>query len=131
MSMAQQKTKIIVTHTFEGIHKWDEAPDDVAFLRNWHRHLFTVRLHIPIHGDREKEFLMMQERLRRIINGRLPLWEMPTDRIDTNNRGPVLMRKVASCESIASMILNAFPDASCCEVWEDMENGAVVEQEAI
>lgn len=51
------KTTIEIRTQFEGLHHWPDAPDDVAFLRNLHRHLFHVEVVIAVnHHDRETEF---------------------------------------------------------------------------
>ena len=36
---------IFITDKFEGYHKYVDAPEEVAFLRNAHRHLFGVRVY--------------------------------------------------------------------------------------
>lgn len=53
-----------VRSQFVGWHKWKDAPDDVAFLRDFHRHVFKVELVVPVrHGDREVEFFTLQKQL--------------------------------------------------------------------
>jgi len=37
-------TEIFVTFSFEGEHCYPDAPDEVSYLRNVHRHLFNVRV---------------------------------------------------------------------------------------
>lgn len=46
---------------FEGFHQWLEAPGEVAFLRNSHRHWFEVTVWIQVqHEDRELEFYILK-----------------------------------------------------------------------
>ena len=53
-----------VRSQFVGWHKWTDAPDNVAFLRDFHRHVFKVELVVPVrHGDREVEFFTLQKQL--------------------------------------------------------------------
>lgn len=55
------KTWIHVKTLFEGFHHWKDAPDEVAFLKNLHRHLFHVKASITVgHDDRELEFFMVK-----------------------------------------------------------------------
>jgi len=40
-----------------GFHRWKDAPDRRAYLRDLHRHIFQVRVAMDIlHNDREVEF---------------------------------------------------------------------------
>ena len=59
---------ICVKTQFISQHRWKDAPDEVAFLRNYHRHIFYVDVQIPVaHSDREKEFFMVKKRLNNYI----------------------------------------------------------------
>lgn len=98
-----------VTDCFEAWHRWSTAPDDVAFLRNYHRHLFHVRLGVEVgHGDREVEFFQLKRQLA------THLTETWAGRYFE-----------ASCEMIAQELLDKFT-AAYVEVSEDGENGAAV-----
>lgn len=51
------KPTIFVTFTVDGFHKWSDAPERRAYLRDRHRHLFHVRVETQVeHDDREIEF---------------------------------------------------------------------------
>ena len=106
--------KIFVTTEFEGLHRWANAPEQTAFLRQFHRHIFKVRLEIEVrHDDRELEFFDVKQRLNRGIKVVL----------NTNDAG--------SCEQIATKLLNYLAQylkgrEMTCEVSEDGENGAIV-----
>ena len=53
--------KIWVTFALHGMHRYPDAPDEVAYLRNEHRHLFQFKVTVSvIHDDREVEFHMLQ-----------------------------------------------------------------------
>lgn len=98
-----------VRTTFVGFHRWAAASGAVAFLRDWHRHVFHVRLGVPVfHNDRDVEFLTLKTELDGYI--------------DSYYRG---RRFESSCETIAEDLLSRF-SGLWCEVSEDGENGATV-----
>lgn len=106
------KTIVWVTHLFEGFHSWPDAPDDVSFLRNNHRHVFDVKLGVEVsHSDRDVEFFQLQRKVAAYV--------------DTNFKGEM---GHLSCEMIAKKLLVKF-DACFVEVSEDGENGAIVEKD--
>lgn len=48
---------IWIKHSFEGFHKYEDAPDDVKYLRYHHRHLFKLKVYIEIsNNNRDIEF---------------------------------------------------------------------------
>ena len=112
--------RIIVKNRFEGYHLWRDAPDEVAFLREGHRHIFFVETRVEVsEDDRELEFFMVQHRINQILAE-----EMPTT--------PDKAEWGLSCEMMAKRILNRlremYPKRPMgCIVSEDDENGAWVE----
>jgi len=95
---------------FEGFHSWDDAPDEVAHLRDRHRHEFHVKLTVEVdHDDRDIEFIMLKRGLEDYIDRCLA---------DTDY----------SCEqfakSIAHWAANEYGQYTHCTVSEDGENGA-------
>jgi 6-pyruvoyl-tetrahydropterin synthase len=54
------KSEVWITTEFVGFHRWPEAPDEVYYLRNLHRHLFKVKVTVPIEEDRQIEFHMLK-----------------------------------------------------------------------
>jgi len=61
--MANQ-TFIIVKTQFESTHNYPEAPVDVAFLRNTHRHIFYIEVEVQVfNDDRELEFILVKRDL--------------------------------------------------------------------
>ena len=108
------KTSIIVKNQIEGIHYYAQAPEEVAFLRHPHRHVFHVETEVEVfHHDRELEFIMVQRYLQKVLAD-----------MDLNNVH-------LSCEMIAKNIVTAIRDKygdrdTICKVFEDGENGAKV-----
>lgn len=107
-------TYIEVRFDFEGIHCWPAAPEEVAFLRDGHRHIFKARARIQVfHDDRELEFILVKRELEKL---------MSTGR----DWG------ATSCESMCRILLNHIVEKYGdrrrveIEVSEDGENGAVV-----
>ncbi|QRE00068.1 hypothetical protein [Burkholderia phage BCSR5] len=55
--LAHNPKFIYVTFQRKGYHFYPNAPEDVAYLRDRHRHLFKFRIQIEVHHDnREIEF---------------------------------------------------------------------------
>jgi hypothetical protein len=107
------RTIVYVKTQFIGYHRWANAPDDVAFLRAYHRHVFHVKVGVEVtHGDREVEFFQFQRKVQ--------------DYISAEYEGRYFEK---SCEMIAIDLLYRF-QAAMVEVSEDGENGAVVYAEA-
>lgn len=104
--------KIIVTTTFVGFHCWPDAPDEVSYLRQLHRHVFTAKVEFAVkHNGRQREFHIEKNRLEAALLG------MPKNNDVTN----------WSCEAWAESLLLILA-ADAVEVWEDMENGARVQK---
>lgn len=110
---------ISVSVQFEGIHCYPEAPDEVSFLRNPHRHMFHVKAKIEVfHDDRELEFILVKRDLEAFIHSQ-----------------PENLNH-CSCEMIANKIAfhlhHTYERADTktrrmvIEVYEDGENGAVM-----
>lgn len=107
---------IIVRGQYDGFHKYEHAPEEVAFLKNLHRHLFKWEAEIQVfHDDRELEFFMVQALINREI---LPFCTQLLD--------------LGSCEQQAERILKGLINAYGTDrsyligVSEDGENGARV-----
>ena len=55
-------TYAVVRFTVPGFHRWPDAPEHRAYLRNEHRHLFHVEVAVEVtHDDREIEFHDLQK----------------------------------------------------------------------
>ena len=112
LELLKKRIVIWITTSFVGYHRWEDAPNEVAFLRNWHRHVFHVKLAVEVyHGDREQEFFLLKSRVNQYIQKHLSGQHFSS-----------------SCEGIADDLLTAF-GARWVEVSEDGENGAIVSDE--
>lgn len=112
------KIHAIVRTRFIGLHVWSDAPPEVAFLANPHRHEFHVELACnQHHKDRDVEYLQLKRWLDNYL----------TTIGDSGNGNERLLAGM-SCEMIASQIMHHarnegyFPRR--CSVFEDGENGA-------
>lgn len=105
---------VTITDQFEGFHRWLDAPEDVKFLRAYHRHMFQVGVTIKVgHGNRQVEFFQA----KRSLSAVLLAWKGKEFSF--------------SCEDLAeqigkAMAFNGYSVVSV-EVSEDGENGGSVE----
>lgn len=118
MTQQQSQQFVKVRVQVPGQHHWPDAPSEVAFLRNLHRHVFTVEVELVVgHGDREVEFFMCQRALEAFLRAR---WA---------ERLPMLHFGAMSCEMIAQVVLDEFePQPRRVTVWEDGENAGGAER---
>lgn len=103
---------------FIGFHRWPDAPEEVKFLRDMHRHEFHVKATVKVkHDNRDVEFITLKDAIDQFMR---PL----------NPRQTVMHYQTKSCEMIAKEIIegleNASYDVYSVEVSEDGENGAIV-----
>lgn len=114
MTAAASKTLTLIWVTFKlpGIHCYPNAPEDVAYLRSPHRHMFGFKVSIEVfHGDRELEFHQFK-------NWLVSLYQQGT--LELNHK---------SCEMIsdelAEHIVGKYPDRKIViTVDEDEECGS-------
>lgn len=105
--------------SFEGIHCWPDAPEEVKYLRDPHRHIFKVTVTIDVkHNDREIEFIMVKHHVDRWI------------RLQCDFRGIYRMGS-NSCEDTAELIIqwieSRWPHRKVSvSVFEDGENGCTL-----
>ncbi len=115
------KYSVVVTFSIEGFHCWPAAKDvfpEVAFLSDRHRHMFGFRCYAHVtHTDRDKEFILLNREIKRNLH-------MYFEK-DAYN---VLEFGAMSCEAIGEFLLDQFPELYKVEVWEDWENGAIIER---
>lgn len=103
---------IFVTFKKEGTHFYRDAPDEVAFLRNEHRHVFHFRVDIEVFSDdRDIEFILFKRELESLYDG-------------------LLEAHGKSCEMLAEdlrdYLQEEYPGRDLrIEVSEDGENGAI------
>jgi len=106
------KTTIWITTIFEAFHRWKDAPEEVYFLRAYHRHIFEVEIGVAVrHDDRDIEFLQFKDEVNEYIKKHFER-----------------KRFELSCEMIAKRLFNEFT-AEYVKVSEDGENGATIERE--
>lgn len=75
----QRMNSVLVWVTFDkvGFHRYPDAPDEVAYLRDRHRHVFKFRVAIAVHhDDREIEFHMFKNWLLSLYEGDLVALEV-------------------------------------------------------
>lgn len=123
-------TAVFVTFEFVGFHAWPEAPAEVSYLRDRHRHLFKCRVDIAVESvDRQIEYHMLKRAIFEQMaihngQGRLPEYGHEFELLSN------------SCEAIAGWLLGLVrlvqPDRPYyrIEVSEDGENGSIVEARA-
>lgn len=62
------KSFIFIKTQFEGFHKYMNAPEEVSFLRDLHRHIFHVKVWIEVtDNDRQIEFILFKRYVDKII----------------------------------------------------------------
>lgn len=110
--------------SFEGIHCWPDAPDEVIYLRNSHRHIFNVKASVEVsQNDREIEFIMLGHRLKELFKD-----------FAKNDENGVWNMVAMSCEDVAEMTMAyiryklGLSDETyiSVQVDEDGENGCIV-----
>jgi hypoxanthine-guanine phosphoribosyltransferase len=106
---------LVIKNYFKALHCWPEAPEEVSFLQDLHRHVFNVITHIDTIGDRQIEFFMCQTRIQGFLSSQF--------------EGKTLGRM--SCEVMAEKIgefLLEHYDLTTVkvEVNEDGENGSII-----
>lgn len=109
---------ITVTSSFVAFHCWPNAPDEVAFLRNMHRHKFGVQVTFPVtHNDRQLEFFIMKAHVNSVLSRYAGT--------ETN----------MSCEQMAEAFVQRLREKDLpivsCRVDEDGENWATVYAENV
>ena len=116
MKTTQVTTEVFCTLQIEGLHHWPECPfEEVAYLKDLHRHLFFVKAYkIVNHDDRDVEFIMLKHEIQKYFQDTYYDWRTKTHRFGA-----------MSCEMIGQKLLENF-DLSRVEVSEDNENGAIV-----
>ena len=114
------KRYVVCNLRSELYHKYQDAPDEVSYLRNLHRHELHITVKMEVfHNDREVEFIMLKHQVEAFI-------ETLGYNLPTNSNVCV------SCESIAEEIIgilsyNYSGDREIeVTVMEDGENGAIV-----
>jgi len=104
--------EVFCTTRFEGFHSWDDAPDEVAFLRDRHRHQFHVELTVQVtHDDRDIEFILMKRALEEYIDRQVADEDLSCEQYG---------------QKIGEWAASRYNEVARVEVSEDGENGARV-----
>jgi hypothetical protein len=107
---------IVATFAVPGFHCWNNAPKKYDYLGRKHRHLFYVRVVLPVaHVNRDVEFIEFGQIVKQWLLDNHPLSGM----------AGVCDFDTLSCEAIAVELVQKF-SLSQCSVMEDNENGAIV-----
>ena len=115
MESTKIKRTVILDFDIEGLHWWDQAPEQVEFLKWPHRHLFQIRVGYDVsHGDREKEIFIQTDLIKEYLH---------------ESYGYPCFFEGMSCEHIAQDILEFIKEDGgyFVEVFEDSKGGARVE----
>lgn len=109
-------SEVYCTLKVEGIHNWPDCPfEEVAYLRDPHRHMFHVKAQVAVtHDDRDVEFIVLKHKVRDYLE------EMYWD-----DETKCCYFGAMSCEMIARELIEEF-NLTSCEVSEDGENGAIL-----
>lgn len=106
---------MIIVETFncvDGFHFYPEAPQEVAFLRNNHRHQFHIRTTFQVEdSNREIEIFMMQDKIRNFLEGKY---------------GSPCNFQNMSCEMIAQDICDHFSAVKCIVLEDGCGGGGYV-----
>ena len=117
-------SRIQVLTSFVGVHRWEHAPEEVAFLRNEHRHVFKVTASCVVdHSDRELEFFMVRQQIDSYIANLFPPYHRCMQGI--------LQAGTMSCEVMSYLIgahlAHVYSRLFTITVREDDENAGIVE----
>lgn len=111
------KTKLIIVQgQYEFIHRYAQAPQEVLYLRNPHRHMFHYRVELEVyHDDRELEFIMVKHEIEDYLSRREQSWSEETS-----------CEQMAECIGLCLQAKYGFERSLTVSVFEDNENGAKI-----
>lgn len=106
------KKYVITRNEIVGTHRWEDAPEEVFYLRDTHRHNFIFICEFAVEdSDREIEIIQKQDEIEAYIE---------------KKHGKPAIFGTLSCEMIAEEILHNFKECESCTVLEDGYGGAKV-----
>lgn len=109
------KSTVIIRFEIEGFHNYPNAPKEVEFLSNQHRHTFVVKCGYKVKDlNREREIFICREQVKKYID---------------KSFGTPCQFNAMSCEMIATEILQFGIEGGMvwCSIWEENTGGAKVE----
>jgi len=110
------KSTVIIQFEIEGFHHYPNAPQEVDFLSDKHRHTFIVKAGYSVEDlNREKEIFIERDYIKEYL---------------IESYGSPCEFGAMSCEMIAAEILEyaEMEGMIWCEVWEEKTGGARVEK---
>lgn len=103
---------VICKLDIQGFHCWPDAPKELEYLSFRHRHVFVIRVHIPVqNNNRQIEFITKQDNIKRLL---MSVYGCDFDACDFGSM---------SCEDIAEFLMKE-TNAVSVEVLEDGCGGA-------
>lgn len=124
MSTHEIERRIIVKFEFKGLHCWPTIPAEQSeqYLKNPHRHTFTVTMETPVtHDDRELEIIAVRDGLLAYVDSLYARLEGA----GTYDLGSSSCEQIA--EAIAAQVVSRYRRPwAIAEVLEDGECGARV-----
>lgn len=117
MNYSSVKTSVYCTFRREDFHCRPEAPEEVAFLRTPHRHVFHARVDVSVlHDDRDIEFILLKRKLEAFVAD-----------VVVNMKGNKSCEMIA--EKICRYVIETYePNWVKVDVSEDGENGGIYER---
>lgn len=65
----REKATIFITTQAEFLHQYENAPEEVSYLRYPHRHIAHIEIEVQVFGDdREIEFIMLKHRVEKFLD---------------------------------------------------------------
>lgn len=120
-------TLVFANAQYEGVHHYPEAPDEVAYIRQPHRHVFHVRVEVEVfNDDREVEFIILKHQVNKYIQKHLDedgVWQMGRMSCEQVAKGIV--------QHLYTVVPRAKSRSWSVTVDEDGENGATVLCDAV
>lgn len=105
------QAEIQIQFNVEGFHRYPDAPTQVFFLKERHRHTFRIAMGVRVTDlNREREIFLERERIKKLIRDEF--------------YDPAEFKDM-SCEHIAAWLLEK-TDYDWASVWEEQTGGARV-----
>lgn len=118
MMLVKKTSYIVVKTQFEFIHKYENAPEEVKYLREPHRHIFYVEAKIQVYNnDRELEFILVKHDIDKFLQGIV-------------SSAPITYSCEMFAEDISNFLIRTYAKHINrnieVSVFEDNENGAQI-----
>ena len=124
-------TKYVYCRTrFIGFHCWPDAPKELSYLSELHRHEFHVEVAVKVtHDNRDVEFQTLRHHVDECINTLKTCITVQPNFLDGTTEDEYVEDYAMSCEMMAEWIKNGITHlhgykVHYVDVSEDGENGA-------